>query len=901
MSPSPELAALAATAGTDHPRKLKSALTKLVRPLSAADRVSFFEDACRAFAAAGASETAAELATWSFTQARKAENSPDVERLHVTLLEFVPLGAVAPTILREHAKALSGHFPPDEAHARFREVVCAGFDAGLIPYARVFPDLRKLAAAAGITRDDEEGFLATRLLRDGLLPGASQTIWAAAEKALVKAAGRDGDLMDLLIAAEPDRARHEREGGAEHAEMMRQTWLATLAAAGAGARLTADWFATAGRRCAAGTLLTLVEQAGRRLFPDDTGPGGDLDTDPAAIPPRRAPWHDMSDAEMRAQLKAGFASGLLYRVPGALAWLRSEGQWFLRRNPGFARELEFRDPVDVLLAELRAGIPEEFGIPIPFPGRSSRSVVQHREYVSVRTGREVEVDDGSGSPWTVRLGVFPGELMPWYDGEAMRVSRVRPGGRWQTFRAEGPVGTENEQLALTFEPETCTARPEAPGSGEVTFPGAAAPSRVRLHQGRITVTAPDGSQNVRLDYTPRDPSVPPPAVWSRRSPVDAEGSAALRTLDRETVERIVSAAMLAYGTGSAREEAARRVPELTEPSLIDAVAQRARSTADWLVTEHWFRLRDGVAPRPPCSPLLEFHPELPVMGLRRLVSLRAFEKHALAAAEEPESAEPRLLHHCDAPDVVDELAEDFGGLARHVIPVLWPWQRPHADWSLDKLRTWANAGWGDGSGRYRLLWFKQPPKSSERGTQVWRTRNGSLLSFHGWHGRGFAAVEYSPDGRFVPIRLPERDLIADPVPQGWLSPEKLLRLERLLAEKGPPPVRVETARELAERTGLTTATAVNLLYGSEEESLRPPFLARNADLDLPPEIVDLLEATKDEKSEWNHRFAFGRDTGRLGLIRERLLPDDPADLWTTGFDITRAATWWQEECTRQGW
>lgn len=197
--------------------------------------------------------------------------------------------------------------------------------------------------------------------------------------------------------------------------------------------------------------------------------------------------------------------------------------------------------------------------------------------------------------------------------------------------------------------------------------------------------------------------------------MDAAGSAALRTLDRATVERAVSAALLARGTSLAREELARLVPELTEPSLIDTVAQRVRDAASCLLTEHWFRVKDGVAPRPPYSPLLEHHPELPVMGLRRLVSLRAFEKHALAAAEEPESAEPRLLYIRDQPEVVDELIEDFGGLARHVIPVLWPWQRPRAAWSLDKLRAWANTGWGDGSGRYRLLWFKQPPKPSERG------------------------------------------------------------------------------------------------------------------------------------------------------------------------------------------
>lgn len=325
------------------------------------------------------------------------------------------------------------------------------------------------------------------------------------------------------------------------------------------------------------------------------------------------------------------------------------------------------------------------------------------------------------------------------------------------------------------------------------------------------------------------------------------------------------------------------------------------NTAQCLLNEHWLRMKDGVAPRPPCSPLLEFHPEWPVMGVRELVSLRVFEKHALVGAEGAKPAEPRLLYKVEQPNGADRLIEDFGGLARHVIPVLWPWQRLHAVWSLDGLSTWANSGWGDGSGPYRLLWFEQrsPGPPSTPNIQVWRTQNGSLLSFSGWHQRGFAAVEYSPDGRFVPIRLPERDLVGAPVAQGWLSQERLLRLEHLLAENGPPPVRAETALELAARTGLTTAKAVDLPY--EDGNLRPRALPSGENLGLPAEIVDLLEATKGEKLDRNHQFAFRRDTGRLGLIRERLMPDDPADLWITGFDGAQAADWWREESEREGW
>jgi hypothetical protein len=105
-----------------------------------------------------------ELAAWSFAQARKAEKVHpsvlDLDRVQRVFLELVPAGGVAPAALRDYATTLSEHLPPAEAHARFRAVICAGFDAGMIPYARIFPDLRKLARAAEVKKRDEEEFLA---------------------------------------------------------------------------------------------------------------------------------------------------------------------------------------------------------------------------------------------------------------------------------------------------------------------------------------------------------------------------------------------------------------------------------------------------------------------------------------------------------------------------------------------------------------------------------------------------------------------------------------------------------------------------------------------------------------------------------------------------------------------
>lgn len=238
MTQFPQLPAPADLAAAG-PTGAKKMLTKAATPLPAADLAPFFEEACRGLARAGESE----LAFWAFGQARKVEKTHpallDLDRVHAVFLELVPAGGVGPAALRDYAKTLAAELPAAQAHARFREVVCAGFDAGLIPYARIFPDLRTLARAAKIKKRDEEEFLAERLLRAGLVPIASHQVWAAAREPLAAVAGRDGDLLKLLVAAEPDRARHEEDSGEEIAEEIRQTWLECLAESGAGAHLPA--------------------------------------------------------------------------------------------------------------------------------------------------------------------------------------------------------------------------------------------------------------------------------------------------------------------------------------------------------------------------------------------------------------------------------------------------------------------------------------------------------------------------------------------------------------------------------------------------------------------------------------------------------------------------------------
>ncbi|MGK5551877.1 hypothetical protein ACSNOI_09705, partial [Actinomadura kijaniata] len=257
-----ELAALAASA-TDA-RTARSAVNRLARPLPAADLAPFYEEACRAFHAAGEDETA----TFFFTRARKADGKHpglvDMDRLHRVFLEFTPLGVVAPTTLRDLVRLMAAELPPRAAHDRFHEILDAAFAAGRVPYARIFPDARTLARAAGITRTDAENDLAERLLRTGALAAATHAVWNAAADPLARLARRDDDLLDLLVAAEP---RPGAEDDPELAEEIRRMWLGMLADAGAGRRLPAEWFFTSGRRCPATVLLKLTHQAGDTLRP----------------------------------------------------------------------------------------------------------------------------------------------------------------------------------------------------------------------------------------------------------------------------------------------------------------------------------------------------------------------------------------------------------------------------------------------------------------------------------------------------------------------------------------------------------------------------------------------------------------------------------------------------------
>ncbi|WUH99888.1 hypothetical protein OHR68_41450 [Spirillospora sp. NBC_00431] len=939
------------------PKGAKKMLTKAAGPLPAAELAPFFEHACRELVRAGESE----LAFWAFGQARKVEKTHpallDLDRLRDVFLELVPAGGVGPAALRDYAKTLAAELPGEEAHARFREVICAGFDAGLIPYARIFPDLRMLARAAKIKKRDEEAFLAERLLRAGLMPIASHQVWAAAREPLAAVAGRDDDLMKLLIAAEPDRARHEEESGEEVAEEIRQMWLESLAESGAGTRLSARWFGTTGRGCAAPVLLRLVDQAGDRLFPDAEVVFGE-ETDPALPPPdyrHIIPQREMTSDSPRwwasgfdlAQQAADLASGpegrerfaglldgfvrdlgyfgnvdyaaviralwdlpetrevlsetvdawkadagrpdlpFLYNALHQLVRLITHGA-LLDLDPGVAEGLEPADPVDALLAALRGGIPAELGVPgdgSPHKSpKAGRTIVQHLGYLTVTERSWHAYASVSGDDkLSVKLPQLPEGLLPWYDGRTGLLSRVHD-GVWQTFQVEGQTG---QTIALTLDPGTATARPQAPGAAEVTFPGAAGPSDVRLSRGAITVTAPDGTRTARLPFSPvmstKGGLVPPPGWWPRRHPVDPDGSAALRRLDRERAARLLEATLA--GPGAAADALAAVLPEVTAPALRDGVLEAARTAVECLLLAIETRARIG-RPQPPALPaLVSPASDLPFARttaqtrwlVRQRLVARALES---AASDEAAAGEPFLVRTVSLP-LGGNVGVAMDTLAGYALPAVLPWTSgSQREGVLDVLRLWANAPIGDGTATCRV-WRLTPADGEARSNaerqmvdrerektapgQLWRTPNGALLILnYQRHNRTATAVEYAPSGTFDPIEPPGWQSARPPV-SCWGNADRVVRLLNLLAERGPAPIdATATVKALAERAGFGVADAVAVCK----------FPAKALDCDTPTTGATISYPMRD-------------------ALRERLLPDDPAGLWTTGLATDAAADWWR--------
>ncbi|MFC5747063.1 hypothetical protein [Actinomadura rugatobispora] len=942
-TPSPHQPALAALAANADPRKAKSGVTKLARPLPAADVPPLFEQACREFGAAGEGE----LATWAFGEARKVEKKHpalrDMDVLHAAFLEFTPRGAVAPGALRDHVKLMGAELAADEAHDRFWEILEAAFAVGLVPYARVFPDLLGLAKAAGVKKGDAEARLAERLLRTGVLPAASHAIWRAARRPLGRIAAADRALLDLLLAAEPDE-------DADLAAEIRQYWLEALAEADAGAHVPPEWFFTSARRCSPEVLLRLVDQAPDRLAGTPPHRPAEADLGDPGVPPpggsvyiRRskttsfanrvdAPsWRaGKTDFEaLAAELQTGpgerhafevqvdlFVQDLGhygnvdYRealrafcsVPALRDLLRDlvEG-WKARAASGslpeldhaltrlvplaeagyadFGTGLRLPDPRDALSATLRGGLPAELAHP-PMPHGSAVRVLQHGELLTwTARNGDVHIVGPGGRAERRRGPDLNYGVMTWYDGENAYSSRYVD-HVLQTFRLEDDPAAGP---VLTLDEATRYSRPQSPASAEVTFPGAPGPARVAYARGGITVTAHDGTVTALLPYSAEKLRGTGPEA------VPPPGWWA----HLEPADPDGSAVLRGLG----REQAERLLdaaftgplaaaeavdPRVTSVRLREEIAEAALTAVQCLY--RLVRLRDilGLEPQPALPEVLRTRPDLPVV--RSLPLVPRFRR--LAELMEDAAARPRGEHGhpiAVAGDLAFVPPLDFGLLGKTALAAARPWQTGRRAANLETLHAWASTPLGDGGGRWRrlaLAWTGAHPHT--RDLELWRTPNGALIFGHHYYRPDWSdALEYSPDGAFGPVDMPGWEIKGRAKPQGWGGADRVAEFERLLDERGPVPQNPDWARELAEAAGIALIDAATICFGQ---------WSRQEPAEIPEEIRDLFTDPADPGKllPWTLPYP------KMDAVAAPLMPDDPAALWDRGPDIARAAVACQE-------
>ncbi|GAA2449174.1 hypothetical protein GCM10010191_78380 [Actinomadura vinacea] len=946
----------AVRAAEDDPRAAEEQVVALAADLPVRSVPEFFEHACRAFRSAGRTAVASAFLGRAReveeTHGVLFGIAPDTARAHRTLLELVPTGVLTPSLLHDHLARLAARPDRAAAHTEAREIVAAFFDHGILPYPGVMADLVRVAVAAGAGRNAEEDFVAERLLRGGLLRRAALPVWEAAGPALRRLCQDSAELVDLLIDAEPagdvydDPALDDR---------LRRAWLDRLVAAGAGSRLSRDRLAGLGP-APAGVLAGLARQSGEGLFPPATGVRPDAGSDPVVSAPaadplafRRQkvewgkeggpPWYRLDDltglVEALRDDPAGFDRDLDAFVralghygnidyPAALRrfWARPElravlaervREWTAEAGTGdvlgveiavprlvplaeadFAEiapeefaALRLTDPVEALFQALRTGIPEELAWLTVKAGDGGGpvTVVQHDDLLTLTAGDgTLEVRSPEGVVHRGGIGPAHG-FLPWFDGEACLLSRLHDGVR-QTFRAAG----DGE---MTVDPAALSRWPRSPAAAEVTFPGATAPSLVRLHRGMIHLSAPGGAVTARIRFAPAgQPAgersvLPPPGWWPRLRPLDPTGSAALRGIERETVEALVDAALRGREEGAA--ELDRRLPWITEPRLKDGVADLVRRAAGCLPDV--LRLHDRLGTDRPASLPALVRSESGLRAGRRIAEVMAIRTlagvmvEAAANGERLGSAYP--VGKVPLPEGPGGLWFTLGELGGKALAAAWPWtphyERPRL---LDSLHAWGDTAWGDGSGRWRKLSFTSHGGNQQPAGELWRTPNGSMvvLYFQGRPHREATAIEYSPDGRFEPFDFPGWAPYRPVTPQGWGGAEPIAAFDRLLAQRGPAPYDVAGVRALADRTGLLLGEVASACFGF------PFFVGRENERPLyPDEILALF--TDPETGE---PFRKGKRSYRLDReLREVLMPADPADLWTGGPDFDGAAEWWE--------
>lgn len=139
------------------------------------------------------------------------------------------------------------------------------------------------------------------------------------------------------------------------------------------------------------------------------------------------------------------------------------------------------------------------------------------------------------------------------------------------------------------------------------------------------------------------------------------------------------------------------------------------------------------------------------------------------------------------------------------------------------------------------------------------------------------ALDHDPTGVFGPV--PGFTLDREHVHRQGIALERLTRLTALVREQAPAPWRPEAAEAFHTATGIGPLQSVALLSAAVAE----PGAEALALLGAKTRVFETAQA----------RVNYLPRDDRRALLRA-LLPEDPAELWSTGPDVKAAAEVWQE-------
>ncbi|WP_158845880.1 hypothetical protein [Saccharothrix deserti] len=475
-------------------------------------------------------------------------------------------------------------------------------------------------------------------------------------------------------------------------------------------------------------------------------------------------------------------------------------------------------------------------------------------------------------------------------------------------------GVDGRRVRLSSDLQRPVGVLRLPGATEVTLAGGRE-TMVLLDTDGVTVATVSANAQHPL-YATGTPFVPPLDWWHLLRPRDEAGSAALRGVTREAVDRMLAAALaeprekrtirerlaaLARGERGGLDGAVTAaLPGLTHPALIVGVVGVVSRAADLLRSYREYatiaaaaREVDPVlAPTGPEATEEEINAALGWFGAYRSHNSRGTVPTGLPAliaalGESTARPEGRSLPESGSPGWFWALPH-LAALAHRAASPLTPDEQRDA--LVLVLRSVADSGLADGAGHWRTVGVVVHAGQASPKDRVVPVGDGFIALFETqWRnepGSRFDGVQYTRTPGVFDLPKDWRIETAEEV-RAPFGRERIARFLDVLASRGPAPWFPEAVPALVERTGLGSAEATLLLAG------------------MPG--IDRWDANFLGTAE---RHLLGLSAGGAKAARQRLrrlsaayrrrliaaaVPADPADLWTRGPDVDAVAEVWIAE------